>query len=410
MSIESEIVKKVFLRRLWLFGLAGLLGLAGCSDDGADDGADDGGQRITFEAMPCATGFEEPVAYTRAWPPSEGFDDDGSNHYVAFDDAVFAQQKNLVNKSIGVFFTKDAAFTDDGKNSQQAKFYYSDAKWRLNMEIKSAGDYYLYGYIPDEDVTSASITANNQFSEGAVLTLQGVKALTPGDLCVIVGAKEGTAEETVDSLNTGQFKVKAKQATGSENSENHNYIFLLFDHLYAALRFCFTVDATYDQLRTIKLRLLEMVGYGDASGTEALKSRYDVPIRLKANAPDTYTSPIESVTYTPVAGSSALELDSIFAGEATLSHEAPTEFMGCFVPTGIKSVRLCSTYDVYDKNGNLIREGCKAENVISLESVFGTSTPMQRGHRRTVTLKVDPTYLYMLSEPDLDNPTVKVAN
>jgi len=408
MSIESEIVKKVFLRRLWLFGLAGLLGLAGCSDDSADDGADDGGQRITFEAMPCATGFEEPVAYTRAWPPSEGFDDDGSNHYVAFDDAVFAQQKNLVNKSIGVFFTRDAAFTDDGKNSQQAKFYYSDAKWRLNMEIKSAGDYFLYGYIPDEDVTSASITANNQFSEGAVLTLQGVKALTTGDLCVIVGAKEGTAEETVDSLNTGQFKVKAKQATGSENSENHNYIFLLFDHLYAALRFCFTVDATYSQLRTIKLRQLELVGYGD--GTDALKSRYDVTIRLKANAPDTYTSPIESVTYTPVDASPALELEPIFAGEVTLSPDASNYFMGCFVPTGIKSVRLRSTYDVYDKNGNLIRQNCQAENAISLESLFGTSTPMQRGHRRTVTLKVDPTYLYMLSEPDLDNPTVKVAN
>jgi len=105
-----------------------------------------------------------------------------------------------------------------------------------------------------------------------------------------------------------------------------------------------------------------------------------------------------------------LELEPIFAGEATLSPDASTDFMGCFVPTGIKSVRLRSTYDVYDKKDNLIREGCKAENAISLESVFGTSTPMQRGHRRTVTLKVDPTYLYMLSEPDLDNPTVKVAN
>ena len=406
MSIESEIVKKVFLRRLWLFGLAGLLGLAGCSDDGADDGADDGGQRITFEAMPCATGFEEPVAYTRAWPSPEYGYTDGSNHYVAFDDSVFAQQKNLVNKSIGVFFTKDAAFTDDGKNSQQAKFYYSDAKWRLNMEIKSAGDYFLYGYIPDEDVTSASITANNQFSQGAVLTLQGVKALTPGDLCVIVGAKEGIGVETVSGLNTGKFTVNAKQATGSENSENHNYIFLLFDHLYAALRFRFTVDATYDQLRTIKLRRLEMVGYGD--GTDALKSRYNITITLKAN--DTYTSPIESVTYTPVDASPALELEPIFAGEATLKHDASTDFMGCFVPTGIKSVRLRSTYDVYDKNGNLIRQNCQAENAISLESLFGTSTPMQRGHRRSVTLKVDPTYLYMLSEPDLDNPTVKVAN
>ena len=380
-------------------GLAGLLGLAGCSDEGADDG----GQRITFEAQPCATGFEEPVAYTRAWPSAEGYTDAGSNHYTAFDDAVFAQQKNLVNKSIGVFFTRDVNFTDDSKNFQQGKFFYSNSKWRLSMEIKSAGNYYLYGYIPEEDVTSASITANSQFSDGAVLTLHGVKALTPGDLCVIVGAKEGTAEETVAGLTTGQFTVNAKPATGSDDSTNHNYIFLLFDHLYAALRFRFTVDEAYDQLRTIRLRRLELVGYGD--DTAALKSQYDVAITLKAN--ENNQSPIGSVTYTPVTGSSDLALEPIFSGEATLEYGQMTDFMGCFVPTDFKSVRLRSTYDVYDKADNLIRKDCKVENAINLETVFGA--PMQRGHRRTVTLKVSPTYLYMLSDPDLNNPTVSIV-
>ena len=30
-----------------------------------------------------------------------------------------------------------------------------------------------------------------------------------------------------------------------------------------------------------------------------------------------------------------------------------------------------------------------------------------RGHCYSITMTVQPTYLYMLSEPDMDNPTVR---
>ena len=67
----------------------------------------------------------------------------------------------------------------------------------------------------------------------------------------------------------------------------------------------------------------------------------------------------------------------------------------------------CS-YDVYDTHvttehpyGNLIREGCTATNKVKVSG-------MAPGVRKTLTLTVTPTYLYMLSDDDLNNPTIVI--
>ena len=378
-----------------LMGLIGLMGLMGCSEDYEPESR----QRVTFEAMPCTTTFEEDkTADTREWGNTRSWNP--SSPYFAFDDAVFAQQKSLVNKSIGVFFTQDTG------SPQEGTFYYNDrnSEWNLSMDI-DGGDYYLYGYIPSEDVDNATITGNSNYSSGAVLTLHGVKTVTPSDVCVIVGAKDGTGEETVTGLATGDFSVRVNATSGSTD----NYIFLLFDHLYSALRFRFTVDTDYARLRTIKLRRLELIAYKDGSETR-LKAKYNVAITLTAN--DTETSPIGSVAFTPDASSADLQMEPIFEGTEELSPTTPSDFMGCFVPSGFRYFKLRSTYDVYDKatpTPNLIREGCRAENAINLESIFGVSTTLERGKRNVVNMTVQPTYLYVLSEPDLDNPTVTLA-
>jgi hypothetical protein len=40
--------------------------------------------------------------------------------------------------------------------------------------------------------------------------------------------------------------------------------------------------------------------------------------------------------------------------------------------------------------------------------LFTEQTTTQRGKRYTVNLTIQPTYLYVLSDPDLDSPTVTV--
>lgn len=391
-------------------GLTGLMGLMGCSEEQAGDN----NSRLSLEAVPCASMFvdEAEKDVTRAWmPPSP---------YVTYNNinSKFVQQKDLVNKTIDVFFTQN------GQTPLQGTFSYKsyDSSWRLNPEIElNSPPYYLYGYIPKEDAGSASISPNGTYDNGVVLTINGLNAVTPSDVCVIIGAKDGNADNnnydentsyTVTGLAPGKFDI---QFNSGENVKN--YFFLLFDHLYSALRFRFTVHPDYAALRTIKLRKLELTSYQDNQGT-GVKAKYNATITLKSNTAG--TSPIVgSVTFTADQTSANVSQAPIFEGEVKLPvyPELPEEFLGCFVPGDYHHFKLRSTYDVYDNNktvehpdGNLIRQGCQAENSFDLTKKFGNELQVTRGHSYSYTITVQPTYLYMLSEPDMDNPTLTIDN
>ena len=77
--------------------------------------------------------------------------------------------------------------------------------------------------------------------------------------------------------------------------------------------------------------------------------------------------------------------------------------------SAVKATPSKSTYKyTYDKNGNLIRQDCKATNTMVLEDLLREQTVTERGKRYTINMTIQPTYLYMLSEPDLNNPTVTI--
>jgi hypothetical protein len=283
------------------------------------------------------------------------------------------------------------------------------------MDIENTGTYYLYGYIPKEDAEGVTISPNDTYSNGAVLTINGLNAVTPSDVCVVIGAKRGHdvdddntgTDESPEGLQAGQFAVVVnrvvKEGGGASSS---NYIFLLFDHIYSALRFRFSVQTEYAALRTIKLRKLELTPYQDDQKT-GVNTKFNATIQLKKN--DDKVSPIVGdVDFTPVESeASALDVP-IFDGEVELpTYQFPLEFLGCFVP-GCKYFKLRCTYDVYDNNNNLIRQGCEAENDFDLDSKFGNEAHVMRGHCYSYSITVQPTYLYVLSEPDMDNPTVTI--
>lgn len=411
MTLRQIIDRTGRRKPLWLqatLGLLAVMGLWGCSDD---EGAPSvKGERMSIVVQQCVTGFDDHIA-TRGWaPPSP---------YVLYTsiygtNGMFANQKNLVNKSI------DAFFTQGGQAPQEGVFFYrnSDTSWHLDLESLTTGTYQVYGYIPKEDAESATVGyLDDSYNTGAVLTINGLNSVTPSDVCVIVGAKNddsydpNTSNYNVSGLATGQFGVSF---TSGDNATNH--IFLLFDHLYAALRFNFKVDAVYNALRTIKLRKLELVAYADDSGG-GVRAKFKATVTLRQN--DSGASPIDEVSYkadetsayvAPVplyewdgTKNTATDLDN----EVILNPDTPTQFMGCFVPGMNTYFKLRSTYDVFDKKENLIRQNCQAENTIDLRELFSNDLTTMRGHCYSITMTVQPTYLYMLSEPDMDNPTVR---
>jgi hypothetical protein len=163
------------------------------------------------------------------------------------------------------------------------------------------------------------------------------------------------------------------------------------DHLYAAAQFRLKIDAEYAALRTIKLKTMTL---------STNKGSVDATVTLTHNM--TGASPVSSATYTASGSSDAIVIFNNDEGIA-LDKTTPLDINACFVPTLSANLTMITTYDVYDGKGNLIRQNSTATNKLpNLEAI--------RGQRIQLNMTVNPTYLYVLSDPDLDNPTIKIEN
>jgi len=356
-----------------------------------------GGEGAEVELMPCVTTFEEPAPATRAWTIPSG--------YSAY---------NENNDPISIFFAQN------GQVPEEEYFFKSNGKWRTSKTDLKAEDYYLYGYAPHLEYIETTISSDpvtSQYSEGARLTISNLHAISNTDFCVVTAAKNGKgdyradADYSVTGLIRGDFRYAA-QAAGEGGGKN--YVYLLFDHLYAALNITMRVDNSapyhYASLRKIKLRGLKLE---TAIGNTKTKDRTTATVTLKKTDG---ADPVTSVTYTPTIG--ATDVNAICAMVVPeegdwldkTTDETPVKLYGCyFMPQGINRLILTSTYDVYDTSSptpNLIRKGCTATNTIPIEIFTGQTTALRR-NRYTINLTVKPTFLYMMSDPDLDNPSVE---
>ena len=239
-----------------------------------------------------------------------------------------------------------------------------------------------------------------------------IKEKTPG----------GLVEPTFGQITMGgpiyNMGVAAYKAKDVEKAEKY---------FRAAVK-CFNLDPAYKEYAGSCYYQLAIIKQNDK---EAYKEVLDEAVNAKTNlsllyqlAYDYYdkanvtvtltattdgTTPITNVTYTPSGTSTAAPLlfQSTEAAGTVLTTEAQN-IRGCFTPAGITSFVLKSTYDVYDRKGNLIRPDQTAENTIDISKVFTTSSDITRGKMFTINMTIKPTYLYVLSDPDLDNPTFEI--
>ena len=246
-------------------------------------------------------------------------------------------------------------------------------KWQSLLEVENTYTYYIYGYMPADGITRPTMTPiNGDYSQGVQFTFSDLPAVTNEDICVLIGARKTSEGKAVK----GYFTYEA---------ESTNAVNLLFGHIYAALDIRIKVGADYDKLRTIKLRAMQLVSNIEkASLTIGLKNDGSALTEGSLS-----TSGTNSTADIIINNGEGMDLSTV-----------AQDLAGFFAPCYPGTIKLVSTYNVYDKKGNLIRENCQAEN--KLPDLSNVTT----GKRKVLTLTVEPTYLYMLSDPDLDSPTV----
>ena len=215
------------------------------------------------------------------------------------------------------------------------------------------------------------------------MTFTNLPSVSSQDICFVVGVQHMTEATGTKDIKLGQFAFTGVQ--------DHNFINLQMDHIYAAVCFQMTIGTEYAQLRSIKIRKMEL---------QTTNATATATVVLEANTIN--ASPVQSATYTDLTGtqSSATFFDSTEGVE--LDATTLTEATCCFVPSLSNSLKLVTTYDVYDKKGNKVSERTATNALPNLNA--------SRGQRVTLALTIAPTYLYQLSDDDLDNPPIKVGS
>lgn len=300
--------------------------------------------------------------------------------------------------NIGVFLPPSRA-------NNMGIFKYDDKsqKWLTDQRVSSVRvdpgvDYDIYGFMPVGIAKSASVSGYTRTYPHGLdyphLLLNEISAVTNKDLCVIVGLGD-----TKELAQIGRFGYTGK--TGDE--ENKNTVFLLMQRLYAGFNFKFKIGDEYDKVRTIKVRSIELE-------SESF-SKVDIDVTFNSygeneNLPVSGANPINEILYSKTEGKSTTSLFDATADDSevyTLDKSSWWEVPGFFTPSsGDQTFKLIVEYDVYDKNGNLVRPECHAENMFAMPSPVA-------GTQYVINVEVKPTYLYQLSDTDLDNPGITIT-
>lgn len=385
---------------MMLMGLIGLMGACNSELEGPEEA-----KGIFLRVMGYENEYVEVDAVTRAtvsWQPS-GYKE--SHEYVTY----------------GIFFTKS-----DGSVIKNKFRYGADEKWYMVEEVTAGDNYYLYGYMPyDAGEVTIAPPSDGTYADGADITFSNLNAAMTKDLCIITAAKDATRNEKpgepgkytyvlgngLDWIPPADFKCKIKAGVGDENK---NTLFFLFDHLYAALHLGFRVDETYNQLRDIVIKRLELESYEDEA-CENLMHKLKTTVKLRAN--NTYTTPIaEDIVFEQDQAAGIMEKVLIYNNPDAVwtnsddrlpsldnqNNKVYVEKSGYIPKSGTENFyKLTTTYDIYDKKGNLIRKDQSAENVLSPKILFN-QPQLLRGYKYTLRMTIAPTFLYMMSDDDLE--------
>ena len=272
--------------------------------------------------------------------------------------------------------------------------------WRSTIEVEPSYKYNLYTY--SRNMPSASTTFNFGSDSNVSLTFNGLSILTQVDPLVGVAAAgaslpaNNVAPANYPELTKGTFSLGTIPA--AENGSTFK-AFLALDHLYAKATISFCIDETYSSLRQVRIKDVQIkMDKGTLTGNhtytffdQTLRYASDKAIDGSAISIDLYDG--DNATATPNQGDDFIAL-------TTEMREFGYYYFLPLDPT--PAMYLEVTYDIYDLKGHPVRENQTAKNSNLFVAISFNGGKAAAGNNYQVNILVSPTYLYQLSDDDLE--------
>lgn len=301
------------------------------------------------------------------------------------------EDEGVIPPSVHVFVTTNDATTTN--LFTEGDFFKTTTGWSSTASVKTGVTYYIYGFAPSDIGTGRLdyLDGETDYVLGSRLTLTDLNPVANSDVGIVVGVRR--IENLADASNLSANDITTGNFSYVGQDDGKNFVCLKLSHLYVALTIRGLVSDAYDELRTIRIKKI------------VLQSNYSKPqAEITLTTGQGINGSIDWSNFTK--GSNATTEVTIFESDETdndavqpitLTTSIQNICTGYLV--GKQEVMLVTTYDIIDKFGNIVRQNCTATNQIDLSG-------LPSGEKRELTLKIDPTYLYQLTEPDPDSPTI----
>lgn len=232
------------------------------------------------------------------------------------------------------------------------------------------GDYKFYGYAPVSQQDDASFDNSNK-----TLTIRNIPGLSDKDMMVIK-----PCSTKVESTDIGKNKNVSLQ----------------MDHMMAKITPYFYINSEYNKLRDIHIKNV----------TFSLENRKTFQANVVYN--DNDTSYLTSWQINENLNEKTVELftdDSNTKTFLTTSSTGAQPYGQCYIVPSqngqdITNLKMTVTYDVYDKQQQLVRQDATATNKVVVKVGGTAQTTLEAGKNYKLNIQIIPTYLYVLSDND----------
>lgn len=293
--------------------------------------------------------------------------------------SAFEPDGNATDVQVAVFVTETAK--DSTELSVTGNFNYTEnGQWKSFLgdetnPILVGTSYYLYGFMPAKAGTGK--INSNTYSKGATMTVSNVNPVSAQDMVAITGVSTSSSDIAVGTyVYTPQY---------SKESNTANTVCMLLDHLLSKVTVNMSSSDKYMKLRRIVINSMTLSSsVNEGTLTVVMDS-----------------TGVKSSTFVP--GTKASGSVSLDVTADTLKSTS-AKMASFYCPKEVSSFSLTVSYDVLNAQGTkVLRSSCSAENAISMPQTF------DRGVEYALNIQVAPSFLYKLTDEDLNSPAVTVT-